>query len=62
MFARCTSPTQSGVLTVRLSLTVSKGGICWSLSVRMQAWDKGNARMHSKSALTSFACFAASTQ
>src|SRR3972149_3342524 len=45
MFARCTSPTQSGVLSL------SKGGICWSLSVTMQAWDRGNAGGHSKSAL-----------
>ena len=29
VFARCTSPTQRG--------------ICWSLSVTMQAWDRGNA-------------------
>jgi len=48
VFARCTSPTQSGVLTVRLSLTVSKGGICWSLSVTMQAWDRGKARIYSR--------------
>jgi hypothetical protein len=26
----------------------------------MQAWDRGNAGMHSKNALTSSACFAAS--
>ena len=38
MFARCTSPTQKG--------------ICWSLSVTMQAWDRENAGMHSKGALT----------
>ena len=48
VFARCTSPTQKG--------------ICWSLSVTMQAWDRGNTGIHSKSALTSFACFAANTQ
>jgi hypothetical protein len=45
VFARCTSPTQSGVLSL------SKGGICWSLSVTMQAWDRGNPGMHSRSAL-----------
>jgi len=28
-------------------------GICWSLSVTTQAWDRGNAGIHSKSALTS---------
>jgi len=47
VFARCTSPTQRG--------------ICWSLSVTMQAWDRRNSGMRSKSALTSIACFAAST-
>jgi len=46
VFARCTSPTQKG--------------ICWSLSVTTQAWDRGNTGTHSKSALTSFAYFAAS--
>ena len=46
VFARCTSPTQKG--------------ICWSLSVTMQVWDRGNASMHSKSALTTLpACFTA---
>ena len=54
VFARCTSPTRSGVLSL------SKGGIYWSLSVTMQAWDRGNAGIHSNSALTSPACFAAS--
>jgi len=54
VFARCTSPTQSGVLSL------SKGGICWSLSVTMQVWDRGNAGMHPKNALPSSACFAAS--
>ena len=43
MFARCTSPTQSDVLSL------SKEGICWSLSVTMQAWDRVNAGIHSKS-------------
>ncbi len=46
VFARCTSPTQRG--------------ICWSLSVTMQAWDRGTAGLHSKSKLTSFVCFTAS--
>jgi len=38
VFARYTSPTQSGVLSL------SKGEICWSLSVTMQAWDKSWTR------------------
>jgi catechol-2,3-dioxygenase len=41
VFARCTSLIQKG--------------ICWSLSVTMQAWDKGNAWISS-------VCFAANTQ
>ena len=39
VFARCTSPTQRG--------------ICWSLSLTMQAWDRGNTGVHSKNALVS---------
>ena len=38
VFARYTSPTQSGVLSL------SKGEIRWSLSVTMQVWDKSWTR------------------
>ena len=38
VFARCISPTPRG--------------ICWSFSVSMQAWDRANAGIHSKSVLT----------
>jgi len=38
-----------------------EGGICWSLSVTMQAWDRENAGMHSnKERLDKFCLFCAS--
>jgi hypothetical protein len=40
-FARCTSPTQSGVLRPK---EVSKGGICWSMSVTVKVDDKSCTR------------------